>query len=320
MIVVPFGSIVGGFIMDSVGRLNTIKLATIPVTIGWILIACATNVPMLLVGRFLTGIAAAWGTSPAIVYITEIARADMRGSLISSAPAYASLGMVLAYLKGWFMSWRMVAWLSLIYTIVPSILIMLIPESPVWLISKGKIEQARKSLEWINKYQPQPERKSETLAELQLAALQKDHQQKLEEQSKFQGSQVKRKIKAFLQPTGYKPLLILFGLFFFQQFAGIYITLFYAVTFFEEMGSDFNPYLSSVLIGVVRFCMSMINTYMLKRFNRRPLVMISALGMAGCMFTSGLFTQWIQNSKFFELNTLNTGLNSLSFNIEFTYF
>lgn len=34
----------------------------------------------------------AWGTSPAIVYITEIARADMRGSLISVAPAYASLG------------------------------------------------------------------------------------------------------------------------------------------------------------------------------------------------------------------------------------
>lgn len=39
----------------------------------------------------------AWGTSPAIVYITEIAKADMRGSLISSAPAYASLGKSRSY-------------------------------------------------------------------------------------------------------------------------------------------------------------------------------------------------------------------------------
>lgn len=65
-------------------------------------------------------------------------------------------GMVIAYLKGWYMSWRLVAWLSNIYTIVPAIMIFIIPESPIWLVSKGKIEEAAKSLAWINKYQPQP--------------------------------------------------------------------------------------------------------------------------------------------------------------------
>jgi facilitated trehalose transporter len=92
VLVVPIGAISGGFIMDSIGRLNTVKLAAIPGVLGWILIAMATNVPMLIMGRLLTGLASALGTSPAIVYITEIARADMRGSLISFAPAYASLG------------------------------------------------------------------------------------------------------------------------------------------------------------------------------------------------------------------------------------
>lgn len=57
VIVVPFASIAGGFLMDSIGRLNTIKLATIPVVIGWILIAVAKDVPTILVGRFFTGIA-----------------------------------------------------------------------------------------------------------------------------------------------------------------------------------------------------------------------------------------------------------------------
>jgi facilitated trehalose transporter len=230
VLVVPIGAISGGFIMDSIGRLNTVKLAAIPGVLGWILIAMATNVPMLIMGRLLTGLASALGTSPAIVYITEIARADMRGSLISFAPAYASLGMVLTFLKGWFFSWRVVAWTCLGYTVIPCILIMFIPESPAWLVSKGKIEQASTSLAWINKYQPQPENKPHTLAEMQLAQLQKEHQKKVDEAT---GRGAIYKARAFLKPTGYKPLLILIGLFLMQQFSGIYITLFHSVRFFE---------------------------------------------------------------------------------------
>lgn len=62
--------------------------------------------------------------------------------------------MVLAYLKGWFFSWRTTAWLANAYVIIPAILIMFIPESPAWLVSKGRIDEARRSLEWINRYQP----------------------------------------------------------------------------------------------------------------------------------------------------------------------
>lgn len=79
----------------------------------------------------------------------------MRGSLISCAPAYASLGMMIAFLKGWLLDWRTVAWMANAYTIIPCILIMFIPESPAWLVSKGRIEQAAKSLQWIHKHQPQ---------------------------------------------------------------------------------------------------------------------------------------------------------------------
>ncbi|KAJ8949171.1 hypothetical protein NQ318_021662 [Aromia moschata] len=293
VIVVPIGALTGGFFMDSIGRLNTIKLAAIPSVLGWCLIASATNVPMIIAGRFLTGFASAWGTSPAIVYITEIGRADMRGSLIASAPTFASLGMVMCFLKGWFMHWRTVAWLCNIYAIVPCLLIYLIPESPAWLVSKGRIEQAAHSLRWINKYQPQPENRNESLAELQLNLLQKEHQQKLEKLS-LMGTGPGAKFREFFKPTGYKPILILFGLFFFQQFSGIYITLFYSVTFFQEVGSTINPYLASVLIGTVRSIMSIINTYMLRTFHRRPLIMISGIGMAICMSFSGLFTYWIK--------------------------
>ncbi|KAL3270530.1 hypothetical protein HHI36_021069 [Cryptolaemus montrouzieri] len=293
VLTVPIGAPIGGILMDMIGRLNTVKLAAIPGLVGWTLIATAHNLPMMLIGRVFNGFSSALGTGPAIVYLTEIARADMRGSLISLAPAYTSVGMVMAYAKGWTMNWRTVAWLSNIYTIVPCLLIMLIPESPAWLVSKGRTDDALKSLNWINKYQPQPENRAESLAEMQLAVLQKEHQKKLDSEA-LTGTGIGTKVRNFLKPTGYKPLIILIGLFFFQQFSGIYITLFYSVQLFKEVGSDINPYLASVVLGTLRCIMSMVNTYMLRTFRRRPLIMWSALGMAICMCVSGLFTKWIK--------------------------
>lgn len=68
----PVGAMLGGFLMGSVGRLKTLQIGTIPGVAGWVIIALSKNVPMLLVGRILTGLSTALATSPAIVYITEV--------------------------------------------------------------------------------------------------------------------------------------------------------------------------------------------------------------------------------------------------------
>lgn len=146
---VPVGAVLSGFLMETIGRLKTLQIGAIPCIVGWALIASSSNLSMLLVGRLLSGISCAMGSSPAIVYITEVARPDLRGSMISFGPTLASFGMLLSYLKGAYIHWRLVAWLSIIYAVVPIILIQFfVPESPVWLVSKGRVDDARKSLEW----------------------------------------------------------------------------------------------------------------------------------------------------------------------------
>jgi facilitated trehalose transporter len=158
VLVIPVGSIFAGVLMEWIGRLNTIIVAAIPSICGWSMIALAPNIYWILGGRVLTGIACAVGSSPAIVYITEVARPDLRGSLISSGPTIASLGMVLAYGAGAFINWRLCAWINVIYTIIPVVLIKLfVPESPVWLVGKGRIEDAAGSLKFLYKRYPQPE-------------------------------------------------------------------------------------------------------------------------------------------------------------------
>ncbi|XP_055640398.1 facilitated trehalose transporter Tret1-2 homolog isoform X2 [Toxorhynchites rutilus septentrionalis] len=294
VIMVPIGSLVAGVIMEFLGRLNTIKLAAIPCIIGWIAIALADNFFWIMVGRVLTGFACAIGTSPAIVYITEVSRPDMRGSLISSGPTIASLGMVIAYAKGAYMNWRLVAWINIIYTIVPVLLIQLfVPESPVWLVSKGRIEDAARSLKFLYKKYPQPEHTEQPLSEMHLNALLKERESRLREAERTVGAN-KSKLRGFLKPTGYKPMIILFWFFLIQQFSGIYITLFFAVTFIQDVGTEVNAFTASIFVGLTRFTMSLLNAWLLKKFARRHLTMVSTIGMAICMTVSGFFTLWIK--------------------------
>ncbi|XP_033336137.1 facilitated trehalose transporter Tret1-2 homolog [Megalopta genalis] len=290
----PIGSMLGGFLMEIFGRLRTLQLGAIPCVAGWILIALSTNFPMLLCGRLLSGLATALSTSPAIVYITEVARPELRGSMISFGPTLASFGMVLSYLKGAYMHWRVVAWISIIYAIVPILLVQLfVPESPVWLVSKGRLEEAKKSVEWLYRYETKQGQKD--AAQAQYLTIVKENEIKMSEQRKSKHGSAFHKMRGFLKPTGWKPMTILFLFFSFQQFSGIYITLFYAVTWFQEVGSGVDPYIASILVGVTRFLCSMVNTWLLRRYKRRPLCIISALGMTICMGVSGYFTLMIRN-------------------------
>ncbi|KAJ4439535.1 hypothetical protein ANN_07659 [Periplaneta americana] len=92
VLVVPIGALMAGFVMEYVGRLNTIKIAAVPCLLGWFFIATGQNFATILCGRLLTGVSAGLGTSPAIVYITEVAKPELRGALIATCPTLASLG------------------------------------------------------------------------------------------------------------------------------------------------------------------------------------------------------------------------------------
>lgn len=111
----------------------------------------------------------------------------------------------MTFLMGWYFNWRAVAWCCSIVTLIPAALVFFIPESPSWLISQGRTEDAHKSLAFINRHQPQPINTTKTFTDLQLTQLLQDHEWKmrLSEQS---GTS---KWNEFLKPTGYKPLLIL---------------------------------------------------------------------------------------------------------------
>jgi hypothetical protein len=81
------------------------------------------------------------------------------------------------------------------------------------------------------------------------------------------------------RPEAYKPLLIMNAFFFFQQFSGIFVVVFYAVGIVQETGVHFDGYLATVLIGVSRLAMSVAISFASARYGRRVLCNVSGVGM-----------------------------------------
>lgn len=98
-----------GMLMDMFGRKTTLQIASIPLVLGWILIAFSSNHALILLGRLVAGIAVGFTAAPSQVMIGEISEPHLRG-IFSSVPftSYA-FGILVVYALGSWLHWRLVA-------------------------------------------------------------------------------------------------------------------------------------------------------------------------------------------------------------------
>lgn len=86
--------------------------------------------------------------------------------------------------------------------------------------------------------------------------------------------------KEFKKPELYKPFLIMVAFFAIQQFSGIFTIFIYAAQFSLEAGVSMDEFLSAVIIGVIRFCTTiLIALFISDRYGRKPLAVSSGIGM-----------------------------------------
>lgn len=142
----PIGCILTGYLMDTVGRKKAILFTQLPTVLGWIIIACATNVEMIYAGRLLTGLGSGMIGAPARVYTSEVTQPHLRGMLGALASVGISTGVLFQYVIGTFATWQVLSGISAIVPLLAFVLMILMPESPNFLITKEKPEKATKCL------------------------------------------------------------------------------------------------------------------------------------------------------------------------------
>lgn len=132
--------------MDTFGRRKTLIYTEIPLIIGWLLIAFASDLYMIYVGRVLVGIGSGMVGAPARVYTSEVTQPHLRGMLTALASIGISVGVLFQYVFGSFLSWQVLAGISTCIPILASVLMFFLPESPNFLVAKSKNDKALKSL------------------------------------------------------------------------------------------------------------------------------------------------------------------------------
>nr|XP_023014782.1 facilitated trehalose transporter Tret1-like isoform X1 [Leptinotarsa decemlineata] len=289
----PFGCFFSGPFADRVGRRKAIFFVNFVCISGWLTIAAACrdatkiHYPLLIAGRLLTGFSTGLCSSPATVYMVEISSSELRGVFATWASISFSLGVLLVYFLGFLLK-DSLGLISLISTGFPCVgllfAIFFVPESPVWLVRKNHIEQAKSSMCKVfgaNTYNRVIQAEVDML-------LQEKGVKKINE-TKSWTKQVVRKINYLLKPESLKPMAIATAFFFFQQFSGTFAIIFYAIDIVENAGITFEPYMTIVVIGVVRLLSAILASFLSRSVGRRPLSIVSGIGMtASLLILTGL--------------------------------
>ncbi|KAF5291217.1 hypothetical protein FQA39_LY14459 [Lamprigera yunnana] len=134
------------YLLDKVGRKRTMIISAVEGLVAWILIATASSMRVLYVGRFLAGSAADVIFVAAPVYIAEISDKNVRGTLGSIVYMMMMVGIVLIYIVGPFVSIAASSLIGACVLVVQLLTFSFMPESPYYLLMMNQKEKARRSL------------------------------------------------------------------------------------------------------------------------------------------------------------------------------
>ncbi|VVC96024.1 unnamed protein product [Leptidea sinapis] len=259
-----FGPFVGGLAASTIGRKWGLLSSTIPLFAGWVLIAIGTSMGLLIAGRILWGVSVGMVFTISPMYCAEIATDDSRGALGSFLQLFITLGFLLVYGIGPFISYSAVAYVGVAFVAVFAILFFFMPESPTYHLLKGDRAAAADCLATIRG-------RSRAGVEAELSLM----------ESEVKASMAKTAtIADVFRGSNFKAFYISCALVFFQQFSGINAVLFYMTDIFDASGSSIESSIATIIIGAVQVLASCITPFVVDRLGRRILLLISCCGTA----------------------------------------
>jgi SP family xylose:H+ symportor-like MFS transporter len=235
-----------------------------------------TFIYIFVIYRLIGGIGVGLASMYAPMYIAELAPADIRGKLVSWNQFAIIFGMLIVYFVNYFIAlqgdeawlnqvgWRWMFASELIPATIFFILLIFVPESPRWLILKGRVDEAFRILKKLG---------GENSAKQEIIEIEKTVQQR------------SGKLFSF----GYAIIIIGVLLSVFQQFVGINVVLYYAPEIFKSMGSGKDlSLLQTIIVGSVNLIFTVLAIFTVDKYGRKPLLFTGALVMALAMTGLGL--------------------------------
>ncbi len=144
------GALGAGVLANAIGRKKSVLLILVAYTAFALLGAFSVSLPMLLVARFLLGLAIGVSVVVVPVYVAESSPAAVRGSLLTAYQLTIVSGLVIGYLTGYALagshSWRWMLGLAVVPAMLLMPLIIRLPDTARWYLMKGRERDARAAL------------------------------------------------------------------------------------------------------------------------------------------------------------------------------
>lgn len=291
------GSIVGvlfaGKLSDKWGRKVTMLVAAFFFSVSGIGCAFTLTFDQLVFARILGGVGIGIVSVVSPLYISEVSIAQYRGRLVSLYQLAVTIGFLGAYLANYQLLhfsqsgvvlsadwmnkimvsevWRGMLGFSSIPSILFFIIIFFIPESPRWLVLKGRDVSAGMIFRKIY------------LSEAEAG-------EQLYETQSVVRSEAKSDWRFLLQPEIFKAVLIGASIAILGQFMGVNAVLYYGPSIFEQAGlSGGDALFSQVLVGIVNAVTTVIAVFIIDKIGRKKLVYYGVSGMVISLLLIGFY-------------------------------
>jgi SP family galactose:H+ symporter-like MFS transporter len=281
-----FGAALGaagaGWLSSHLGRKRSLLLGAILFVIGSLLCAGAWSPQSLIAARLVLGLAIGIAAFTAPLYLAEVAAEKSRGAMISMYQLMITIGIFLAFLSDTAFSysgnWRWMLGVIAVPGIVFLFGLLLLPDSPRWLILRGRREEAQRVLLQL--------RGDDLIVAREAADIEES----------LRTPQIGWHL--FLQNRNFRRSVALgIGLQLVQQFTGINVVMYYAPRIFQDMGYDTAAQMwFTAAVGLTNVLATFIAIGFVDRWGRKPIlyagfaVMAIGLGVVGTLMNGGIAT------------------------------
>jgi SP family facilitated glucose transporter-like MFS transporter 8 len=243
------------------------------------------SISALYTARFIQGFVCGVVTVASPLYSDEIAEVRIRGAVGVYFAVMFTAGMLYVYFFGAILSYIGMTIACTILPILFAVTFYWMPETPIYLLTTGQNDKAKKSLRWLRGvstgYCAEIE---DELNEMQSFINRPTNSNSVSSDQTSLPSKVISFFRSIsVTSVTVKAIHIIFGLMAFRQLSGMNAILAYTVEIFQTAGSALNPYLCTVIFGVVQLVSTLIPIFIVDRVGRRILLIISFVGISVCL-------------------------------------
>jgi SP family sugar:H+ symporter-like MFS transporter len=282
------GAFAAGRSADRWGRRRVMVAAAVLFIISALAAGAADSALMMILARFTAGVGVGAASVLSPAYISEVTPARIRGRLSSLQQVMIISGLTGAFFANYFLAlkagrstdllwgypaWRWMFWMQVVPASVFFVTLLLIPESPRYLVARGRVDEARAVL-------------------TRLFGAAAGYAKAAEIRGSLAAAHVPRP-RLRLRPIVWVGI----GLATFQQLVGINVVFYYGAVLWQAVGfSEADSLKINVLSGTLSIAACLVAIALIDRIGRKPLLLIGSIGMAATLaaltiaFASGVFS------------------------------